>query len=210
MYTKYCIYSSIYPGKVTLSPNIAYIVYSPDICYNTNSWHYYTNNLLSTGYERKIFMDLFQIINKIKKRPGMYLGSNSITALSHFLNGYQTAYHDLEIYWNGWLFPLDFKYMSGFTNIRLKCDNTMGWFNNILNFCDGDEKTALCKFFDLYDEFRQVHMKCYWKAILTENNIQYNNSMEHAYMLTENGRVIPCHQHKLFCFVFIQDTINLI
>lgn len=37
MYTKYCIYSSIYPGKVTLSPNIAYIVYSPDICYNTNS-----------------------------------------------------------------------------------------------------------------------------------------------------------------------------
>lgn len=133
-------------------------------------------------------MDLFQIINKIKKRPGMYLGSNSITALSHFLNGYQTAYHDLEIYWNGWLFPLDFKYMSEFTNIRLKYDNTMGWFNNILNFCDGDEKTALYKFFDLYDEFRQVHMKRYWKAILTENNIQYNNSMEHTYMLTENGK----------------------
>ena len=40
-------------------------------------------------------MSIHSVINCIRKRPGMYLGGNSITALSHFLNGYTIAESDL-------------------------------------------------------------------------------------------------------------------
>lgn len=118
------------------------------------------------------------IIETIRKRPGMYLGSNSITALFHFLNGYVKAEKEHDVYWRREMFPLDFEYMSEFTNVRLNYSGNMGWCHHILVYCEGDEEKALNKFFELYDEFNQVRMKRYWKAILSEDNIQWNNSME--------------------------------
>lgn len=85
-------------------------------------------------------MAIDDMINTIRKRPGMLLGNNSITALWHFLDGYQAAERDLGVYWKGELLPLRFKYMSEFTNIRLDCHNTLGWCSHILTFCNGDEK----------------------------------------------------------------------
>lgn len=132
-------------------------------------------------------MAIEDMINTIRKRPGMFLGNNSITALWHFLNGYQAAERELGV-WQGKLFPLRFKYMSEFTNIRLECHNNLGWYSHILTFCNGDEKKALDMFFDLYDEYKQIGMRRYWKAVLSEENIQWNNSMEHGVSIKNNKK----------------------
>ena len=131
-------------------------------------------------------MSIHNAIDTIRKRPGMYLGSKSITALSHFLNGYRFAEIDYEVKRIDELLPLNFKFMHEFTKIKLRNDDNSGWCNQILQYCKGDEEKALDEFLELYDEFRQVKMKRYWKTILTEENIQYNNSMEHAYMMRMN------------------------
>lgn len=105
----------------------------------------------------------------------MFPGSNSITALRHFLDGYQAAEREYAMCRRGELFPLPFRYMHEYVGYRLKGSSVMGWHLLIFNACDGEEETALQKFFELYDEFRQVGMKRYWKAVLSGDNIAWNN-----------------------------------
>lgn len=107
----------------------------------------------------------------------MFLGSNSISALRHYLQGYQVAERDHAIYREEKLFPLPFGYMHAYTEFRLNNHDTRGWYYLILNSCDGVEDVALQKFFELYDGFIRVRMQRYWKAVLTEDNIACNNQM---------------------------------
>ncbi|MDE7432149.1 MAG: hypothetical protein K2N34_09590 [Lachnospiraceae bacterium] len=132
-------------------------------------------------------MSISSVINKIRKRPGMYLGSNSITALSHFLDGYQMAERDYDVCSREELFPLEFRYMHEFIRCKLNSENNLGWCSNILDFCNGDEEKALNKFFELFDEFTKIKMKRYWRAVLTKDNIKWNNSMEHVYRTYRMG-----------------------
>lgn len=128
-------------------------------------------------------MSISNMIDIVRKRPGMYLGSNSITALCHFIDGYQFAERDFAVCRKGKLFPLPFRYMHEYTGYRLKCHDTSGWCDQILRSCDGDEEAALWKFFDIYDDFNRIKMRKYWKAMLSEDNIAWNNQMEHAYSM---------------------------
>lgn len=129
-------------------------------------------------------MSIYNIIENTRKWPGLYLGGKSITALSHFLNGYQIAERDLAVGRNGEIFPLSFQYMHDYTTYRLKSPHSsMGWCDQILRSCDGDEESALWKFFELYDGFIRVRMRRYWKAVLSMDNIAWNNQMEHAYTI---------------------------
>lgn len=137
-------------------------------------------------------MSIYNIIDSIRKRPGMYLGDNSITSLRHYLDGYQAAEREFGAKRTGELFPLPFHYMHDYTSYRLKNPrSSMGWTLEILRSCDGDEEAALWKFFELYDGFVRVRMRRYWKAVLSEDNIAWNNQMEHAYTFrpkkTEHG-----------------------
>lgn len=128
-------------------------------------------------------MSIFHLIDNIRKRPGMYLGSNSITALWHFLNGYQAAERELAPGGNRELFPLSFRYMHEYTGYRLKDHSNLGWSEQLLRSCDGDEEAALWKFFEFYDGFTRVRMRKYWKAVLSDDNIAWNNQMEHSYRM---------------------------
>lgn len=125
-------------------------------------------------------MDIFDMIDMIRKRPGMFIGSNSITPLIHYLNGFQAAEREYGICQKRKLFPLPFRYMHEYTQYRLQVHSTIDWCRQILNSCDGDEETALQKFFEFYDGFKQVGMNRYWKAILSEDNIAWNDQMKGA------------------------------
>lgn len=125
-------------------------------------------------------MSINSMIDLIRRRPGMFLGSNSISALCHFLNGYRAAEREHAIYRTGELLPLPFLYMHEYTGYRLRDHSNMGWCHQILNSCDGVEDIALQKFFEFYDGFIRVRMRRYWKAILTEDNIACNNQMKRA------------------------------
>ena len=133
---------------------------------------------------------LHRMIRKIQTRPGMYIGSNTITSLEHFLDGYQAAERDFGVGMcrNGNLFPPDFYYMHNFADFRLQTECLCaGWRHNILTYCHGDEEKALNLFFDLYQEFRQLEMKRYWKAVLTKENIAWNDKMKRCYSVREHG-----------------------
>lgn len=144
---------------------------------------------------------LHRMIRQIQTRPGMYIGSNTLTPLSHFLNGYRAAERDLDVCWHGNLFPLDFTFMHSFTAARLHTGcASAGWCHNMLTFCHGDEEKALNLFFDLYQEFTEVEMKRYWRAILTEENIERNNKMERCYAVREHGPE-PIYQDPIAVYV---------
>ncbi len=133
---------------------------------------------------------LHRMIRKIQTRPGMYIGSNTLTSLEHFLDGYQAAERDFGVGMcrNGNLFPPDFYYMHNFADFRLQTECLCaGWRHNILTYCHGDEEKALNLFFDLYQEFRQLKMKRYWKAVLTKENIAWNDKMKRCYSVREHG-----------------------
>lgn len=151
-------------------------------------------------------MSVSNMIDTIRKRPGMFLGSNSITALRHFLDGYQAAEREYTVCRKGELFPLPFRYMHEYTGYRLKERNSMGWSHQILNACDGAEDAALQKFFEFYDEFRQVRMKRYWKAVLSEDNIAWNDQMKcvsHCANTDEEGNHVmePAYRDPLAVYV---------
>lgn len=144
---------------------------------------------------------LHRMIRQIQTRPGMYIGSNALTPLSLFLNGYRAAERDLGVCWHGNLFPLDFEFMHSFTDVRLqtKCV-CAGWCRNMLTFCHDDEEKALNLFFGLYQEFRRIEMKRYWRAVLTKENIARNDRMEQGYAVTEDGPK-PIYKNPIAVYV---------
>lgn len=154
-------------------------------------------------------MNEYSLIETIRKRPGMYLGSNSITALMNFLHGYQFALHELRKFDDACpdnLFPLDFYFMHEYTTLLYDLyESTAGWRNHILWNCGGDEEKALFKFFELFDEFKEIHAEKCWQAVLSAENIAYNNSMEHSYsMCADKKQPIYCDP---ICAYVIKLTI---
>ena len=95
--------------------------------------------------------NLFEIINKIKTQPGMYIGTASISNLFMFLVGYKTAFRELGI-------KPDEKEMKFYKEFqpwlqkRFGVETVNSWAKIIL-FYSVDEKEAFKYFFDLFDEF---------------------------------------------------------
>ncbi len=153
-------------------------------------------------------MSIYSILDSIRKQPGLYLGSKSITSLSHYLDGYQAAEREFAPKRKGLLFPLPFQYMHDYTSYRLKNPrSSMGWHDQILRLCEGDEEAALWKFYELYDGFIRVRMRKYWKAVLSKENIAWNNQMEHAYTIRpKKSGTGPCGFNEL---TYVKEPVYL-
>lgn len=69
---------------------------------------------------------IYGLIETVRIRPGMYLGSNSLTPLMHFINGYKFAqFEKCEVEgsdreYTYQLVPLDFKFFSEFTYLKFR------------------------------------------------------------------------------------------
>ncbi len=126
-------------------------------------------------------MDYFhEMIEKIRKRPGLFLGSCSITVLWMFLQGYSMALYDMKAEESlKKLQPLPFSLFNSFAAnrcIKPGSQSGMGWHTIILNQCEGDEKKALDTFFELYDEFIALKIiRCY-KTVFTENDLRSDDA----------------------------------
>jgi hypothetical protein len=95
----------------------------------------------------------FDLLQRIKQRPGMYLGKCSITRLRAFLDGYETARAEL-----GFPDTEQQQQLDGFQEWiqeRYKITSTHGW-DSIILFFSVDEKDALDKFFKLLEEFLKI------------------------------------------------------
>lgn len=89
---------------------------------------------------------IVELILKIKKRPAMYLGRNSISCLRSFMDGWNhrqpTTVIDAEII-------VEFQ---DWVENKYKLKNTHSW-DRIILFYSQDEGTALTNFFELFDKF---------------------------------------------------------
>lgn len=128
-------------------------------------------------------MTTFEMIERMRERPGAWLGKKSITLLQAFLIGYSVAETDYNLKKpTHQLFPLNWWFMHEFSKIKCnESSSTAGWCNIILNYCRGDEEAALNKFYEIFDEFKLLKMENGRKAILNKENIYYNDSMKHGF-----------------------------
>ena len=88
------------------------------------------------------------LIDAIRKRPAMYLGHASLTALYNFYVGYQTAcgLHQIQDDRLGLEIPTDFNdWVAYRTHFR---ESTSGWCNMIVSTSELEEK-ALHRFFSV-------------------------------------------------------------
>lgn len=96
---------------------------------------------------------MFELLDKIHQKPGLYLGTASITALRHFLVGYKFARQEMG------LLPTDaeldfYQEFQPWLQRRFHLQMVNSW-DRILLFKFVDEKIAFIHFFSLLEEFRQ-------------------------------------------------------
>jgi hypothetical protein len=95
--------------------------------------------------------NLYQLIEQIKVRPAMYLGSNTITALKSFIDGYHFACYmknveeELSPPWQD--FHEFVRARTGFG------ESTGGWCHMLLHAYDDDEERGIAAFFEAFEDF---------------------------------------------------------
>lgn len=94
----------------------------------------------------------YQLIEKIQKRPAMYLGSCSLSRLEAFLGGYFVAKQELALS----LTPEEehFSKFQVWIQEKFQTESSQSWAKIIL-FHTTDEAQALDSFFKLWHEFEQ-------------------------------------------------------
>ena len=94
---------------------------------------------------------LFKLLEKIKAKPGLYLGTASVTSLRMFILGYRCARAELNI--KNTTAESDFyKNFQPWLQNRLSIHTVSGWDKMLLLTCI-DEKAAFEYFFQLLNEF---------------------------------------------------------
>jgi hypothetical protein len=104
--------------------------------------------------------NLYDSLEKMRERPGMYLGEASITRLEAFIAGFYEGsnYKIAE--------SPSFEGFNDFVGKFYGKYTTAGWKNLILSDHYGNEHEALIRFYELLDEFRENPNKPNSRAII--------------------------------------------
>ena len=99
-------------------------------------------------------MEIFELLDKIRNRPGLYLGTNSIERLAAFLNGYYFCRKSFE-------FPSSKQDQIWFAfqkwvQKKYSIRTSQSW-SQIILFFSIDESEALENFFRHLEEFKNEH-----------------------------------------------------
>ena len=96
---------------------------------------------------------LFPLLNKIRTKPGLYIGKASITELRMFIVGYRFARSELKIVTTET--ETDFyKNFQPWLQLRLNVRTSNSW-DKILLFSVINDQQAFEYFFELLEEFQQ-------------------------------------------------------
>jgi len=93
---------------------------------------------------------VYDILQKVKNKPNVYLGSPSILCLQAFLSGYNVAQYQLGR--ESLNAPDCFDGFQEWIQEKFKIESDQSWAKVIL-FYSADERDALERFFELFDEF---------------------------------------------------------
>lgn len=115
----------------------------------------------------------------LRKRPGMYLGTNTISKLHDHLQGYMMSYwfNDIDN-------PFDKNFFDNFNEFVHRyygLTTNANWKDVILEQCFGNEQNALDTFFELFDLFidkakvidtKKIVLDFFDKLILGQEDLQ--------------------------------------
>lgn len=96
---------------------------------------------------------IFDLLDRVRENPGMYLGYPSISSLCMFLNGYEVARGEMGID----LTETEVLFYDSFQpwlQKKLGVRSVTSWAKLIMLSCH-DERAGFEKFFELLAEFRQ-------------------------------------------------------
>jgi len=96
---------------------------------------------------------VFEILEKIRNKPGMYIGRPSVSDLFMFLVGYECSRGELGVE----LTEEDDDFYGEFHSWlqkKLQIETVSSWAKIIMLNCH-DEKAGFERFFELLDEFKQ-------------------------------------------------------
>lgn len=100
---------------------------------------------------------LFEILAKIKTKPGMYLGHSSVSDLFIFLAGYKTARRELGV--NPTERELIFyEGFHEFVQSYYQIHTSKSWAKIIMLYCS-DEQQGFDRFFELIEKFEKSSEK---------------------------------------------------
>lgn len=104
-------------------------------------------------------LDLYELLDAIEARPGLYLGSMSVRLLKAFIDGvlFASARRDR--------FPLHSIDFHNWVALRLGFfESTSGYANMILKSEGGDEERSFDRLFELWREFRYRQSRVMYEA----------------------------------------------
>ena len=134
---------------------------------------------------------------QVRKRPGMYLGTISISKLHDHLQGYQMAYwfNDIDNQLDKNFFDNFTQYVYSYYGVTTN-DN---WKGVILEQCFGNEQTALDTFFDVFDMFienakvidtKKIILDLFDKLIAQDGNLKSKLGANYSVVLTDTVDLI--------------------
>ncbi|MEQ1605697.1 MAG: hypothetical protein ABL999_12600 [Pyrinomonadaceae bacterium] len=113
--------------------------------------------MLETEYKKN---DIYELLEAIEARPAMYLGSESLSLLRAFLDGFISGSQQVAPHPSGFI---DF---HEWVALRLGYfESTSGYANMILTAEAGDEEKGLDRFFRLWNEFRNRKRRVIYEAV---------------------------------------------
>lgn len=123
-------------------------------------------------------MSEYDMLDIIRKRPGMYVGAKKLSLVEILINGYCWGLKDAKQSYSQ-LYPLPFSLFESYCQIKYQKSNAMGYRCMLLENCDYDEEKALELFFELLDEYRENAriIGCY-ECSLTKENVNYFQTNE--------------------------------
>ena len=150
---------------------------------------------------------IYNAINKIRKRPGMYLGRNSIVALDNFIGGYCMALFDLQAPVSESLLPLHFGLLHYYVANHYGVGKTAkGWRTLILEACGNNESSALDKFWGIYDAFCELKIVAGHHCVFSEKAIEYHHNNPVAHRLLDGNTQPIFYKNPIEAYVFELST----
>ena len=157
--------------------------------------------------EKEYPKSIFELIDSehFRKRPGLYIGGNSISKLRLFMNGYEIC----ELF-NGiksintkppfWLF------LPWIVNFYNHYGLNYNWDRIILQNCENDEEKSLKVFFERFDEFKKLEPFKISKCQLDKKAIEFfHSSKSKRFTLEEGEEIIIGPVQELYIVEYAQE-----
>jgi hypothetical protein len=125
---------------------------------------------------------IYDILDGVRERPELFMGSKTITVLKNFLAGAVYTSHILGMDDGCNEFsPIPFRFINDYVAYFYNYfESTSGWMNMILNKNNGEETASFDIFYTLLDNFRSINILKIQKCVLTQEQIKYHIENEYA------------------------------